>query len=183
MLINERYVKRHVKLGTSDLDGSVSLAYPESDRDRRLGIGWGNFWSVCTRSRADETKLMLRESAFWMYGMKRTKNTGFPLTRRMSSHSFRGVDPRRSRLNFAKPIRSLDTNVQFPGVETMDSRQCRHTWVNGMIHLVSTESSSNKHRTICEMISGGNLSTGRNECHKEGTSSKTSRAPVSRLLI
>ena len=47
----------------------------------------------------------------------------------------------RSRLNSAKRIDSLDINVQFPGAETIDSRQYRQTRVSEMIHLASVANS------------------------------------------
>ena len=49
------------------------------------------------------------------------------------SQAFRGAVLHRSRLNRAMPFCSLDTDVRFLGVEMMDSRQYRHTWVCSVI--------------------------------------------------
>ena len=64
----------------------------------------------------------------------------------------------------------------------MDLRQYWHTWVSGMTEAVSPEG-----WTMCwaiwEMISGGNLLTGRDAFRKEDRNLRMSRVLVSRLSI
>ena len=92
----------------------------------------------------------------------------------------------RSRLNATRSsLHVSDINVQFSGVDTMDSRQYRHTWVNVKIGLASRliQSRTWTCRAMRDRISGGNMFTGCNMFRKDGINLRTSRALVSKLLI
>jgi hypothetical protein len=51
-------------------------------------------------------------------------------------------------LNAAKPSLLLDIDVQFHGVETMSSRQYRHTWISRIIDHASVSCSWGTYPTI-----------------------------------
>ena len=65
----------------------------------------------------------------------------------------------------------------------MDSRQYRHTWVNGIIGRASVSVGWRIYWGIREMISGGSLLIGCNMFRKEGINLRISCALVSRLSI
>jgi hypothetical protein len=88
---------------------------------------------------------------FWMWGIRWLED------RRSSSGQatvvlrwiFRGADLARFRLIAIKILLLLlDIDVQCSGVEMMDLRQCRHTWVSGIIGVASKTQYSGTFRTM-----------------------------------
>ena len=121
---------------------------------------------------------------FWMWGVRRSENPGVFLISAMSRRMYRGTALTRCKLNAAKFLLLLDIDAQFSGVETMDSRQYRHTWVSGIIDLTSPVILLFvKYRAMREMASGGNLFTGCNRFRREGISFRTPCALASRVSI
>ena len=96
----------------------------------------------------------------------------------MLSCSLRGAAWHRSKLNSVKRNDSVGIDVQFPGVEMMDSRQYRHTGVSGMMPLTSVACLSTN-QAMRERVSGGSLFMGCNKFRKEGISSRISCALAS----
>lgn len=84
---------------------------------------------------------------------------GCSLSSTMQSHNLKGAALHRSRLNFVKAGDSLHIRVQFSGAEMTDLRQYWHTWVIGIIDLVSLAPAPGMCRATRERISGGNLFT------------------------
>ena len=132
--------------------------------------------------------LTVRVFVFRKWGMRTSGNVGCPVASNIQTWISRGAALARSRFTAAMSSLQLGINVQSSGVETMDSRQYRHTWVSGMIEkvvgsLLSRLSSWRQHRATRDRISGGNLLTGCSRFRKEFRSLRTSCALVSRLSI
>jgi hypothetical protein len=76
----------------------------------------------------------VRVRVVWKWGAKMSENEGSKGSQRVIS---RGAALARCRQATVISLLSPDINVQFAGVEMMDSRQCRHTCVSGTIEIAS----------------------------------------------
>ena len=124
-----------------------------------------------------------RVIAFWKWGMMMSGRRGNFIIESMESQISRGAALARSGLNAATSSNELDINVQFSGVETMDSRQYRHTRVNRNIALASRACQGRTYRATRDRISGGNLLTGCDKFRKDEINLDTSCTLASRLSI
>ena len=88
-----------------------------------------------------------------------------------------GTAPARSRHRGANFFHPVDIDAQLLGLELMELRQYRQTWVKETIGLGSV-SETNVAQDV--RISGGRRFTGRSEFLKESTSCRTSLARFSR---
>ena len=181
---------RDLRERADDPNGSADRFQPGLEplsilSDRRLGIDRGKSGNSAVTPSAPGGSRTIKDLIFWILGLRRSEAQPSSRIRSMSKRISRGVVLARSRLNPAKfLLLPVDTEVQWSGVEMMSSRQYRQTCVSGMIWRIRCEiGPSWTYRAILEMISGGNLFTGRNAFRKEGMRSRTSCTVISRFSI
>ena len=125
-------------MGGNDLNRSVDRSQSSIENsvsDRRLGMDWGKFGRSFLNCMAEKYSAF-RVSVFCMQGARRSgSQPGLP---KKDIVSFRGAALARSKLNTANFLLLLEINVQFSGVEMMQLRQYRHTWVSGIIDPASS---------------------------------------------
>ena len=152
--------------------------------ERRLGNDRGKLGNLSVNFQKVGMESTAKDTTFWKWGvMMMSGIRGRRVAQCMVSQMTRGTALARSRLNAATRSHEPDINVQFSGVDTMDSRQYRHTWVRGTIGLALQSCQSRTYRATLDSISGGSLFTGCNTFRRDGINPRTSRALVSRLSI
>lgn len=184
MLISVRSSRVWASNSNGSADGSQpSILLNSNFSDWRLGIDWGKLGNIFANSSKVEMEPTVRVLVFRKWGMKMPGNTGLFLAVYNRTEISSGAALARSKLTAAMSSFKVDTNVQFLGVETMDSRQYRHTWVIGTIGNASSFQSWRRYRATRDRISGGNLLTGCNWFRKESRSLRVSCALVWRFSI
>jgi len=143
-----------------------------------LGIGESkNPGRAPATTSMDEYPVRRREQILEVWGINSSRKSSPFLISDTTTSMASGTAPARSRHRGANHFHPVDIDAQLLGLELMELRQYRQTWVKGTIGLGSV-SETNVAQDV--RTSGGRRFTGRSEFLKVTTSYKTSLARLSR---